>query len=848
MPNLVGIGNSQVPTNAMLGGLAYQDPAHANLTSVEIENIAAIKAKAAINGTHTFVYDTSKDSDGGAWRKRTHNRTWYNEELYTDVRGSRREFPSIAVIVSENYKIVIYDGDDPTLPMWMVINRGTDTNPTMLWDGNNNNSVTSLYALNGILMWGTSSAGAYGADFAGDRSIYYYNSQGNSGYRSQGEIINRHKAIMSRNVITYKRTYAYTLSNVIYDVSMKVLPNAPIDPATGLEKPTIALGGNKGVSILKRTGPDPTDDIFYYVIPDQSDSYKHTQYVAFRDDNRVTYLTDSDKRLAKTIDVPNLTANTTNGHWSPTSGDGITLESSYFNAYAGKHGYYWPAYGNITTLNVHSQSGNYDIDQIIPMKGKQIACRDETKGITLAYESKKEDGTGAYDASLGAYITKDYNTGWFPSRSVFIMANNSDDGATTSLSGTDLITNGTFSSNVSGWSDGSGSGSDIQHSSSNGLVGGSMYLNGSSGYAYGSQGVATVVGKQYAFNVWWQNFSGSREGNVYIGTSVYGAQVINAKTSAVGSGGIMVHGTFKATQTTHYLTCYTGWPLYVDQIRVTECVPDRSSQQNSLMTNGTVARTPTVTGSKVVAYGPFTTSNFLYMRPNKSFRFEENNFCVGFWFYPTNNNAFQTLISMQDREFDISLLDNANYNQKIRIYSRDSSGTLRPPDTNYAYAVNEWQHIVVNYTGGNTKTVYINGQHDITITGTNGAYDIDQVATDASGTGLGLYVGVRLASGTIQHPGNHTKIALLKIAKSNVSADSVRKWYEDEKIMITNPGECTLYGTNAVNHLDYDSSTDTLHAATSSGRSDFRGLVRINNTTTSSSRVSAAGGVISEIV
>ena len=25
MPNLVGIGNSQVPTNAMLGGLAYQD-------------------------------------------------------------------------------------------------------------------------------------------------------------------------------------------------------------------------------------------------------------------------------------------------------------------------------------------------------------------------------------------------------------------------------------------------------------------------------------------------------------------------------------------------------------------------------------------------------------------------------------------------------------------------------------------------------------------------------------------------------------------------------------------------------------------------------------------------------
>ena len=153
----------------------------------------------------------------------------------------------------------------------------------------------------------------------------------------------------------------------------------------------------------------------------------------------------------------------------------------------------------------------------------------------------------------------------------------------------------------------------------------------------------------------------------------------------------------------------------------------------------------------------------------------------------------------------------------------------------------------MNYTGGNTKTVYINGEHDITITGTNGAYDIDQVDTDASGTGTGLYVGARLAGGSIQHGATHTKIALLKIAHGNVSADSVRKWYEDEKMMINNPGECTLYGTNTVNHLAYDSSTDTLHAANPSGRSDFRGLVRINNTTTNTTRVSAAGGVISEI-
>jgi len=68
MPNLVGIGNSQVPTNSMLGGLAYQDPAHANLTEVEIENIAAIKSKVNDTVNRVYVYNTALDSDGGAWR------------------------------------------------------------------------------------------------------------------------------------------------------------------------------------------------------------------------------------------------------------------------------------------------------------------------------------------------------------------------------------------------------------------------------------------------------------------------------------------------------------------------------------------------------------------------------------------------------------------------------------------------------------------------------------------------------------------------------------------------------------------------------------------------------------
>ena len=95
MPNLVGIGNSQVPTNAMLGGLAYQD-------SVGEINLEKIKGRAGTETTpiDIFVYDTRKDSDGGAWRHRTQNKSWYNEGV-SQYRGARKEFPAVAVLVLE---------------------------------------------------------------------------------------------------------------------------------------------------------------------------------------------------------------------------------------------------------------------------------------------------------------------------------------------------------------------------------------------------------------------------------------------------------------------------------------------------------------------------------------------------------------------------------------------------------------------------------------------------------------------------------------------------------------------------------------------------------------------------
>ena len=100
------------------------DASEEKLTSPSVD-LTAIAKDISDTAVDVFVYDTSKDSDGGAWRKRTQGTSWYNETLNTATRGSRKEFPAVAVIVAETNQVTIYDGDDPDLPMWMVFNDGS---------------------------------------------------------------------------------------------------------------------------------------------------------------------------------------------------------------------------------------------------------------------------------------------------------------------------------------------------------------------------------------------------------------------------------------------------------------------------------------------------------------------------------------------------------------------------------------------------------------------------------------------------------------------------------------------------------------------------------------------------
>jgi len=201
--------------------------------------------------TDVFVYDTSKDSDGGAWRHRCQHTSWYNEPLGTGTRGTRREFPAVAVIVAEASKVTIYDGDDPALPMWMVFNQG-GAYPTMPLLGRAVPTITSVAMQNAVFVAGVSNFGYAETLFR----IEFVSEQGRMYSTNSSNCLQMTSSIAQRNsnnnwVLSPGETIVQPHVN---DVAMTVLPTAQVDPATGLPVPTIAVATDGGVSVIKDDG------------------------------------------------------------------------------------------------------------------------------------------------------------------------------------------------------------------------------------------------------------------------------------------------------------------------------------------------------------------------------------------------------------------------------------------------------------------------------------------------------------------------------------------------------------------------------------------------------------------
>jgi hypothetical protein len=230
----------------------------ANLGSVAYQDLTAIALSKSGTAVDVFVYDTSKDSDGGAWRNRTQGTSWYNEALNTSERGATKKFPAVAVIVAadDGDELIIYDGDDPSMPMWFK--HGIGNGVRFATDGYGFD-ISTLTAKDGKIFVGLQQEASHELGVYGGLLVLDYVADTTEKYAGRGSGSNRGVRDGVRftawgghmNIVENNNRLA---DGEVNDVAVKILPNAPIDPNNGLPVPTIAVATRLGVSVIKDDG------------------------------------------------------------------------------------------------------------------------------------------------------------------------------------------------------------------------------------------------------------------------------------------------------------------------------------------------------------------------------------------------------------------------------------------------------------------------------------------------------------------------------------------------------------------------------------------------------------------
>ena len=782
MPNLVGIGNSQVPTNAMLGGLAYQD-------SVGEINIDKIKSTISDTAVDIFVYDTCKDFDGGAWRKRATTQSWYNEGT-SSKRGTRKEFPAVAVIVCLSNHIKIYDGDDPNLSLWMDVRATTKARNKGWMYGSGLNAVT---ALNGIIAIGANwnigdEGGLLIMDFVKDELRRHESSAGRAGGQ-----LNISQRGTSANLNT-TQDIPLIVDPYVRDVAMTVLPNAPIDASTGLPTPTIAVATDAGFSIIKDDGT-VIDKGVSGTVTNEVDWYKGQYLLGTGPEYWALYrdflIEESGGYISSTADLYSAGNNTGWDKPQPTGKETKVV-----------------AVGDLIA------------------GGSATAYTGHVPGLTLKVPPPDlKNG----NSSLLCEIRKDYNTGWMHGDIQGAFLSDTDD---TDVTGTYLYLDN-FSNNDKGWS--------FADNGSDGIAGGVMTIATSTSAratdANALTGVATGTKLLVKFTVTFGAAGTLSLDDDGAGAGVGGNTNLLVATRS-GSGTQTFSSIYTKTGSDRVRFIRTnGGNFVIDNFEM-KILPeeDRSVINTGLAVYGTITKSPVATGAELVAYSGFSASNYLQQPRNSNLNFGTGDFSIIFWVkYATGNNN-QSFI-------DISSSTGGVGDPRCRIHQfHTPAGSIRfyTTDGNVVSASNKidagWT-CVVALRRDNDLEIYINGELE-----GSGNTSTTNLTSSAGQLSIGI-------DGDASDPLDNGSMALVRISKTVPSPEQIKKIYDDEKCLFHENAKCTLYGTaaNAVTALAYDDTTNILHVGTSSGRSEFQGLKRINNTTTAvTTAISASNEFVAE--
>ena len=746
---------AEADTNALTDALLTK------LNVVETSAFGVIAESKAITAVDGLAYSTSLDSDGGAWIDGAIARrsSWYNEPLNTATRGATRAFPANPVVIAESGKVTIFDGDDPALPMWMVFNANgaiASSGILPLTD------ITSVDMTDGVLAVGQVNTGNRGGlkviSFLADAAENY-------GYLplTYGEFLG---TIADRNTVNGygASSRSVTLVNsVVNDVAMTVLPNAPIDPATGIRVPTILVGTDGGMSQI-------SDDGNVWDFASVSSTYNYCHAVSVRDDGKFVVEMDANVNRRYTHVIDALTADLLINSY------GSSAESLEF----------YSDNSSLPGLHTLAESARYVAKDALA----------GANGLTRTISgTTKENG-------MVSYVTSTYNTGWMQGDIKGAWLSSVD---STDLVGAELVTNGDFATDISGWPDLSeGTGSIAWDAS--GYIGLSTGVDSSNEGRTGQE-VSTTVGGLYTLHI--TRVSGSSY--ITVGETISGP-VITATSIAASDAEETL--TFTATTTSTYVTLRnftnTNATSLIDSISVRLADADRSVNANGLATYGTVTKAAVATGAELMSYSGFSTANYLEQPYNADLDFGTGDFSIMGWVKPSATQTGQDYIFGRGTT-KLAL----GYVASSRTWHIYVNGVL-------ATVVHDITGVWKSFTlarSGTTVSLYVGG---LLITSYTNAGDV-------SGSTPTLVVGNLVAGNSQAFSGG--SIALLRISATAPSAAQIAKIYNDEKHLFTDNALAVL-SADAVTALSHDPVTDLLYVGGASGTATVSGITPVSRDAT----------------
>jgi len=874
MPNLVGIGNSQVPTNAMLGGLAYQDPTNVVLDTVEpgkvksIQKISGLQAPYEVSGSGecAFVYDTSKDSDGGAWRKKTQHTSWYNEGV-SQYRGARKEFPSIAIIVVAQTRVNIYDGDDPNLSLWMQFKSG---NPYVI--GPNGDYPHCVTALNGVLVIGedTNYGGVNIIDFVKDeirRLRGSITSNGTHGMWPTGIWGRNGNPDRTDSLWATGRGYdnyniGQLLSDNVNSVAIFAHDNSPRDRVTGLPYPTIACAVDSGISIISarhfemisypggmgETGDSGTG---IYDLTNTNNTYRYGRSVEWNEfgdllfvmgdgngDYDYIYTMDQHFTTNDAVVISTKKSNNTNSPLIRNLYRG-RYNHTAFNGTAGNFsGYLSQGSNRQITDNTHQHKASF----LAAMKGYQFATATRN-GLTQIVENPNVHWSSNDTSNRGdlfAYTGHEFASGWCYGKPGIITLCNTDD--------TNMIgSNNLLSSTAGNWTAYAGSGTVSNPSS------GVLRIVDSSNNFQIYQNITTVAGKTYVFTA---DCTSAR----YAYCLVYdgGGAGLGDNNDGFGGttpgGGIGINITFVAQSTSTQIRISDGssgaFTIDLENLQVRLAERDYSVYDASASVYGTITKGRVNGNSDLCYYTGWSGSNYIWKhyagRPGgyeDGLDHGNKDFYFNYWINP-QDSASGTMIFSKSTDNNGMYVRNYFNGDDVRFdLSTSGSGYIgfQAGGNHFVQESHAWT-CVMGIRRDRHFEIWVNGKLEL-----RNPITVATVYHDSfSSSDHVLKFGNDPNTGS---PDASLRLALFRSGFGAPSKEQIEKMYFDERPLFGPDVKCTLVGSvdDRVEALDYDSYTDLLHVGGSQGRADFSGLVRINNNTTPVTRaMSAEKGMIAE--